>query len=154
MTDKLKANIKVKNIAHYVETMRSVLNRWAEAKKVKTDDLIVSITIEKPFRPRTTGYKSQNHALNWIIQVICQETGQDFQTTKEYIKSKAVEMGYPMLTRKKVGEGGVTEEVVTDWYGNPRGISEADSSVSECSILIDSAMMLASELGIEITFDS
>lgn len=91
--------------------------------------------------------------LNWIVQKICQETGQDFKTTKEYIKSRAVEMGYPMLTRKKVGAGGVTEEVVTDWYGNPRGISEADSSVSECAILIDCAMMVASELGICLTFD-
>ena len=63
-------------------------------------------------------------------------------------------MGYPMLTRKRMDKGQIVEEVVTDWYGNPRGISEADSSVSECSILIDSAMMLASELGIVIKFDS
>lgn len=152
--DKIKGNVKVGNIAHYVQTMKAVLDRWAEAKKVKTDDMIVTVTIEKPFRPRTTGYKSQNHCLNWIIQVICQETGQDFQTTKEYIKSKAVEMGYPMLTRKRMEKGQMVEEVITDWYGNPRGISEADSSVSECSILIESAMMLATELGIVIDFDS
>ena len=151
--ESIKGNVKVKNIPAYIKTMETVLARWAEAKKVKMEDLVVTVTIEKPFRPRTTGYKSQNHALNWIIQTICQETGQDFQTTKEYIKSKAVEMGYPMLTRKKVGAGGVTEEVVTDWYGNPRGISEADSSVSECAILIDCAMMVASDLGICITFD-
>ena len=115
---------------------------------------MVNVTIEEPFRPRTTGVGSQNHALNWIIQVICQETGQDFQTTKEYIKSKAVEMGYPMLTRKRMEKGQIVEEVITDWYGNPRGISEADSSVEQCSILIDCAIMLATELGIEIVFDS
>lgn len=151
---KIQGNVKVKGIGRFLELNRRVLESWAVKARCSADDLMVKVTVEPPFRPRTTGYKSQNHALNWIIQVICQETGQDFQTTKEYIKSKAVEMGYPMLTRKKVGEGGVTEEVVTDWYGNPRGISEADSSVSECSILIDSAMMLASELGIVIEFDS
>ena len=150
---KIQGNAKIKNLEGFLRMNRQTLSLWAEKAKCSIEDLTVKITIEPPFRPRTTGYKSQNHALNWIIQTICQETGQDFQTTKEYIKSKAVEMGYPMLTRKKVGAGGVTEEVVTDWYGNPRGISEADSSVSECAILIDCAMMVASDLGICITFD-
>lgn len=150
---KIQGNAKIKNLEGFLRMNRQTLSLWAEKAKCSIEDLTVKITIEPPFRPRTTGYKSQNHALNWIIQTICQETGQDLQTTKEYIKSKAVEMGYPMLTRKKVGAGGVTEEVVTDWYGNPRGISEADSSVSECAILIDCAMMVASDLGICITFD-
>lgn len=151
--ESIKGNVKVKNIPAYVKTMETVLGRWAEAKKVKIGDLVVTVTIEKPFRPRTTGYKSQNHALNWIIQIICKETGQDFQTTKEYIKSKAVEMGYPMLTRRRMVKGEAVEEVVTDWYGNPRGISEADSSVGECSILIECAILIASDLGIQIPFD-
>lgn len=138
----------------FLKANRLTLEKWAERAKCEPSDLFLNVTLEEPFRPRTTGYKSQNHALNWIIQVICQETGQDFQTTKEYIKSKAVEMGYPMLTRKRMEKGQIIEEVVTDWYGNPRGISEADSSVSECSILIDSAMMLDSELGIVVKFDS
>lgn len=129
------------------------LTRWAKSAGCNADDLLLNVTLEEPFRPRTTGFKSQNHALNWIIQVICQETGQDFQTTKEYIKSKAVEMGYPMLTRKRMEKGQIVEEVVTDWYGNPRGISEADSSVGECSILIECAILIASDLGIQIPFD-
>lgn len=151
---KIQGQIRLKGWERFVRLNNAVLERWANKAKCDVEDLPVTVTIEEPFRPRTTGYKSQNHALNWIIQVICQETGQDFQTTKEYIKSKAVEMGYPMLTRKRMENGQIVEEVVTDWYGNPRGISEADSSVGECSILIDSAMMLASELGIVIKFDS
>lgn len=146
MAEKLKANIKVKNIANYVETMRSVLNRWAEAKKVKTDDLIVTVTIEKPFRPRTTGYKSQNHALNGFIQQICMETGQDFASTKSYIKQRAIEMGYPRLAQRTVR--GI--EDVTDWWGNPVGISEADASIQDCSLLIECAVQLAAELGITL----
>ena len=58
----------------------------------------------------------------------------------------AIGMGYPRLIRKTVG--GV--EDVTDWWGNPVGISEADTSIEDCSLLIDCAMQLASELGINL----
>ena len=98
--ESIKGNVKVKNIPAYIKTMENVLGRWAEAKKVKTGDLVVTVTIEKPFRPRTTGYKSQNHALNGYIQQICMDTGQDFGTTKNYIKQMAIAMGYPRKTRK------------------------------------------------------
>ena len=108
------------------------------------------VTLESPFRPRTTGAGSQNHAINGIIQQICIETGQDFASTKEYIKSRAVEMGYPILTKKVMKNGQIEEEPVTDWYGNIRGISEADSSVEECAILIECAILVASELGITL----
>lgn len=108
------------------------------------------VTLESPFRPRTTGVGSQNRAINGIIQQICVETGQDFQTTKEYVKSRAVEMGYPILTKKVMKNGQIEDEPVTDWYGNIRGISEADSSVEECAILIECAIMVASELGITL----
>jgi len=150
---KIQGNTRIKNLEGFLRMNRQTLSMWAEKAKCSVEDLTVKVTIEPPFRPRTTGYKSQNHCFNGILQIICQETGQDFQTTKEYVKSRAVEMGYPMLTKRKVGAGGVTEEVVTDWYGNPRGISEADSSVSECAILIECAMMLASELGITVPME-
>lgn len=144
--DKIKGNVKVGNIAHYVQTVKAVLDRWAEAKKVKTEDLVVTVTIEKPFRPRTTGYKSQNHCLNGYIQQICMETGQDFASTKTYIKQKAIEMGYPRLTQRTVR--GI--EDVTDWWGNPVGISESDASIQDCSLLIECAVQLAAELGITL----
>lgn len=144
--DKIRANVKVKNIGAYVQTMKAVLDRWAERAKVKTEDLTVTITVEKPFRPRTVGVGSQNHCLNGFIQQICMETGQDFASTKTYIKQKAIEMGYPILKQKTVRG----EEDVTDWWGNPVGISEADASIEECSLLIDSAVMVASELGITL----
>lgn len=123
-----------------------------ESKKRRVDigDLEMLVTIESPFRPRTVGEGSQNRAINGIVQQICVETGQDFQSTKEYIKSKAVEMGYPMLTRKVLRNGKAEEEPVLDWYGNPRGISEADSSVEQCSILIECAIQTATELGITL----
>ena len=148
--DKIKGNVKVGNIAHYVQTMKAVLDRWAEAKKVKTEDMVVTVTIEKPFRPRTTGAFSQSHALNGYLQQICQETGQDFGATKNYVKQMAIPMGYPIKTRRM--PNGCIEDV-TDWWGNPVGISEADASIEDCSLLIDCAIMLASEFGIVLRVD-
>lgn len=141
---KIQCMTKLSNLAGIVQMFHAQLAKEAEKRKVRLEDLEMLVTVESPFRPRTTGAGSQNHMLNAIIQQICMETGQDFHTTKEYIKSKAVEMGYPMLERK-CAHG---LEPVMDWYGNPRGISEADSSVEQCSLLIESAIQLATELGI------
>ena len=130
------------------------LEAESKKRKIEIENMEMIVTLESPFRPRTTGVGSQNHAINGIIQQICIETGQEFASTKEYIKSRAVEMGYPMLTKKVMKNGQIVEEVVTDWYGNPRGISEADSSVEECSILIDCAIRIATEdLGIVLKLE-
>ena len=122
------------------------MEKWANRAKVKPDDLTVNIILEEPFRPRTTGYKSQNHALNGYIQQICEETGQDFASTKKYIKQRAIEMGYPIL-KQRTPSGW---QDVVDWWGNPVGISETDASVEDCSKLIDATLMVASELGIRL----
>lgn len=141
---KIQGNVKVKGIGRFLELNRRVLESWAVKARCSADDLMVKVTVEPPFRPRTTGYKSQNHALNGYIQQICMETGQDFASTKSYVKQMAIEMGYPRLTRRTVK--GI--EDVVDWWGNPVGISEADASIQDCSLLIDCAVRLASELGI------
>lgn len=141
---KIQCRTKLSRLAEIVQMFHAQFVREAEKRKVRLEDLEMLVTVESPFRPRTTGAGSQNRMLNGIIQQICMETGQDFHSTKEYIKSKAVEMGYPMLERK-CAHG---LEPVLDWYGNPRGISEADSSVEQCSLLIESAIQLATELGI------
>ena len=130
----------------FLSLHRTTIEKWAERAKCEPSDLFVTVTIEEPFRARTTGYKSQNHALNGYIQQICQETGQDFASTKKYIKQMAIEMGYPIQTRRTVK--GI--EDVVDWWGNPIGISESEASVEDCSKLIDCAVRLASELGIRL----
>jgi len=114
---------------------------WKEAcEKARKKKVGVVVEIKAQTKTRTTGERSQNHHLNGHIQQICEETGNDFQDVKEYIKSKAVSMGYPMLIIKG--------QVVVNPYGEPRGISEADSSTSECALLIEQTHMLASEYGI------
>ena len=143
---KIQGQIRLKGWERFLRLNKSVLERWAKKAKVAVEDLTVNVTLEEPFRPRTTGYKSQNHALNGYIQTLCMETGQDFASTKNYIKQMAIERGYPRLMRRTVK--GI--EDVTDWWGNPVGISEADASIEDCSLLIDCAVQLASELGIRL----
>ena len=101
----------------------------------------VTITIETPRKPRTTGYKSQSHHLNGHIQQIAEYTGMPFDLIKTEVKCRAVEMGYPILLNSK-------GEVQMDIYGRVMGISEADSSTNECAILIEVTHMLAAELSL------
>lgn len=121
----------------------------AEIEKVcqfcAKDGKRVHILVESEKRTRSTGEFSQSHHLNGHIQQICRETGNDFTTIKEYIKSKAVSRGYPQ--KKFHGQP------LYDLYDRPVGISEADSSSEECSILIDEAHILAYELGIVLIED-
>ena len=141
---KIQGQVRLKAVQKFLDMNKTTLARWAVQAKCNPEDLLVNVTVEQPFRPRTTGYKSQNHALNGYIQQICMETGQDFASTKNYVKQMAIEMGYPRKTQRTVR--GI--EDATDWWGNPIGISEAEASVADCSLLIDCAMRLASDLGI------
>lgn len=145
--EKIVGKVKVRILDQFIKNSAKVLEKWAEQQGKPIEDLTIQITIEKPFRPRTTGYKSQNHALNGFIQQICMETGQDFATTKNYIKKMAIDMGYPIKTRKL--PNGCVEDML-DWYGNPIGISEKDASIQDCSLLIECAVMLATDLGIRL----
>ena len=103
----------------------------------------VSFQLSMPRRPRSTGYKSQSHHFNGHVQQISMETGQPFEDVKKFLKGQAVSQGYPMLTK----DGGAP---LLDLWGNVQGISEADSSVEECGILIDAAHQFAAEFGINL----
>lgn len=101
----------------------------------------VTVTIETPRKPRTTGEGSQSHHLNGHVQQIAAETGNPFEVVKMEIKHRAISMGYPILYKPD----GTPR---TDLWGRVMGISEADSSTSECALLIETAHRLAAELGI------
>ena len=95
----------------------------------------VSITIDKPHRPRTTGIGSQNHHLNGHIIQICNETGNDYDTVKSEIKRIAVEvMSYPY----------------ENMAGHILPKRERDCDTRECAKLIEAAHWLAGDLGIEL----
>lgn len=93
----------------------------------------VSITLNKPFRPRTVGDKSQSHHLNGHIMQICEITGNDYDTIKYCVKMIAVEqMGYPY----------------TEVAGHILPKRERDCSTEECAKLIEASHILAANLSI------
>lgn len=110
------------------EMLRKVLRLCRD----KNNDY-VAVTLARPYSPRTTGPKSQNHHLNGHIMQICQETGNDYETIKYCVKMEAAEqMGYPFQT--------VSGHVV------PK--RERDCNTEECAKLIEGAHILAAKLGI------
>ena len=122
----------------YTEKAQDVL-RYCHEKRGG----FVTFHMTPPKRPRKTGKGSQSAHLNGHIQTIASFTGQPFDDVKKFVKSQAVTRGYPMLRDKDGNQ-------VYDLWGNVQGISEADSTVEECSILIEAAHQLAAELGIAL----
>lgn len=110
------------------EAIRNVLR----ACRDKNNDY-VAVTLARPYSPRTTGPKSQNHHLNGHIMQICEVTGNDYETIKYCIKMTAVEeMGYPFNT--------------IDGHVFPK--RERDCNTEECAKLIEASHVLAAHLGI------
>jgi hypothetical protein len=108
----------------YMEMYKAILLKSPER---------VKITIEPATKRRSTGEHSQNHRLNGFIQQICNSTGNDFDMIKMVVKLRAIDKGYPF------------ETLLT---GDRFPKSERESTISECSILIQEVEQLAAEEGI------
>ena len=93
-------------------------------------------------RKRSTGPWSQNHRLNGHCAQIANETGQDFDAVKLYVKRMAIARGLRLKTKPN----GEPLFSITD--GEPVPISEADMTSEECSWVIEEVNILAAELGI------
>lgn len=130
--------MKIDRLLRGVEIDLFVSDMKEVAKTSKTG--FVHVLVETPKRHRTTGPGSQGHHLNGHIQQICQQTGNDFDDVKRFVKQMAIPMGYPMQMRRGIP--------VYDLWGNPVGISEAECDTTQCGYLIDCVHRLASELGI------
>lgn len=102
-----------------------------------------TITINRPRRIRSTGKKSQSHHFNGHCQQIAACTGQPFGDVKSYLKHLAISTGYPILKDD-------TGNPIINLWGQEQGISETESTVEECSLLIEQAHQLAAELGIRL----
>ena len=120
--------------------LRGEYKRIQDKAEAKNNGYL-TLTVENVKRPRTTGERSQNRAINGYIQQICEDTGNDFDDVKMYCKKQAISHGYPM----KLRDNG---EVVLSMEGEPIPESETKISVEEASILIETIMQLAGELGI------
>lgn len=93
------------------------------------------VKIGAPRKPRTTGWKSQNHHLNGHCQQIAAYTGDSFDDVKAYVKREAIADGYPIRT--------------TAW-GDVVPQSESDASTVECALLIEASHRVASFLGVQL----
>jgi len=93
------------------------------------------LSVLKNNRPRTTGKNSQNHYINGAIQLIANETGEtDVGRTKLICKYEAISAGYPYRSID----------------GNMVPKSEAEITVKEASILIETINRIAAELNIRL----
>jgi hypothetical protein len=106
----------------------------------------ISLSLAPPRKPRSTGKGSQNHAINGWCQQISMETGNSFDDVKKYCKQVAVSMGYPILED-------INGSAIVDFWGNTNGISEADASIEEASVLIKAIKQIADELSITLIDD-
>ena len=98
----------------------------------------IQVTIEEPFKPRTTGDKSQNHCINGWIAQIAEYTGDDHDYIKYHIKKKAIKRGFPFHTNRK-------GKAVPD--------SERDISTTEAGYLIETIKEVADFLKLKLRDD-
>lgn len=113
------------------ETRQALSNLLLTCKHKHND--YVSVKFEPPYKPRTTGARSQNHHLNGHIVQICNLTGNDYDAIKYCVKMIAVEqMGYPY----------------TEVSGHILPKAEKNCNTEECAKLIEAAHILAAQMGI------
>lgn len=98
----------------------------------------------KPRKPRTTGKKSQNHAINGYALQIAKSTGQPFDTVKMTAKYRAISRGwkYEEINVKDPKTG----MMITYAYPD----SEANADTIQAGYLIDELKLMADELCIKL----
>lgn len=114
------------------EAMRAAIKNELQKCRQKFGGYVM-LTMQPPYKRRTTGSKSQNHHLNGHIMQICSETGASYSSVKDEVKRLAVEnMGYPY----------------EEFNGRLHPIGESASDTASCAKLIEAAHVLAADLGI------
>lgn len=114
-----------------------LLHLW-EGVKDKYNGFM-TLTLDKPYKSRTTGEGSQNNLFWKLVQIICNETGEDPKEIEREIKLKAIAKGYPYHLSKITGE--------------PIPESMTKINTVEMSYLIDTAYEIIAFLGIRLEPD-
>lgn len=130
--DKKKSEVTFKIPSSLIEKVEAILG-VCESKFHG----YVSVRLDKPRRPRTTGDLSQNNLVWKLISAIAEYIGDDspgMTDTENEIKRRAVGRGYP--TRVNKVTGGL----------EPLSMTKIDTV--QCGYLIDTAYQVAAELGI------
>lgn len=102
------------------------------------------VSVSKPRKPRTTGWRSQNAHYFGHIQTLCEATGNEVADVNLYLKRRAVRRGYP-LQRKPNGDIRLS---LAD--GQPLPQSESEADTVEESYLIAEVHQLAAELDVQL----
>lgn len=114
-----------------------ILHLWKGGKEKYNGFL--SVELKNPYKSRTTGEGSQNNKFYALITDICKETGNDLEDVKDAVKERAIKRGYPYSVNKITGQN--------------RPYSTTKVNTVEMSYLIDEAMQLCAELGINPALD-
>jgi hypothetical protein len=109
------------------ESLRKVLR----ACKEKHNDY-VKITVENPYKPRSTGKGSQNSHAWGHCQQIANELGCELHDVEYIAKVRAIKRGYPISTT----------------LGMQLPKSQKDINTQECGYLIEEYHQIAAENGI------
>lgn len=108
-----------------------IVQLWHDAKAKYNGYL--NITLEKPYKSRTTGEGSQNNLFWKLVQIICNEIGEDPKDIERDLKERATAKGYPYHVSKL---GKMIPESMTK------------INTVEMSYLIDTAFEVCAFLGI------
>ena len=99
----------------------------------------MTITLDKPYKSRTTGEGSQNNLFWKLVQYISNENGEEPKIVERDLKVKAIAKGYPYHVSK------ITEQ--------PEPESMTKINTVEMSYLIDTAYEVCAFLGIVLEPD-
>lgn len=116
----------------YADKVKSIFDKCRK----KTNGYI-AVTFERPYKPRSTGLKSQNNLIWQLITIIANEIGDDsegMQDTENGIKMRALSRGYPFRVSKVTGE--------------KVPLSMTKINTVQCGYLIETAQEIIAELGI------
>ena len=114
-----------------------ILHLWEGAKKDYNG--YMTVTLDKPYKSRTTGEGSQNNLFWKLVQYITNETGEEPKVTERDLKVKAIAKGYPYHVSKITGEL------------EPESMTKINTV--EMSYLIDTAYEVCAFLGIVLEPD-
>jgi hypothetical protein len=92
----------------------------------------MTVTLDKPYNSRTTGPGSQNNLFWKLVQIICNENGEEPKETERQLKEKAIAKGYPYhvstITGKPVPESMTTINTVEMSYEGDGVINPIEKS--------------------------
>ena len=109
-----------------------ILHLWEGAKKDYNG--YMTVTLDKPYKSRTTGEGSQNNLFYALVTEICKETGNDLEDVKDAVKERAIKRGYPYKINP------INNQI--------KPFSTTKINTVEMGYLIDEAKQLCAELGI------